>query len=256
MEETLTAKDFPVLSGLNPATPFWAVGDVHGRDDLLGPLLERLLQDDLPVVILGDVINRGPQSAAVLRRLYGLASDPRIIVLRGNHELLLRAFLYRPRRNGRVFLQYGGRATLESFGVTDLPAEPAAPDFGAARDQLLQAMGPLATWLGKLPFHWQSGNVAALHAGADPLLPLDQQPPQGFAWGHPNFTRFPRTDGQWIVHGHSPVDDIEIAERRIAINTCADQTGLLTAVRLETDAVTLLAPGGGQDDPDGPQGNP
>ncbi len=213
-----------------PDRPFVAVGDVHGRPDLLAPVLDRAATDGLPVVLVGDYIDHGPDSAGVLRLLQDRAGRMDLTCLRGNHEDLLLRHLRRPRKTGRTWLRYGGRATLDSFGITDLPEDVALADLVRTRDALLAAMGDSMNWLLSLPYWWQSGNVAVLHAGADPALPLADQVPKAMAWGHPDFGVAPRRDGVWCVHGHSIVPQLTIRDGVVSIDTGAWKTGNLTAV--------------------------
>lgn len=227
------------LDSLAPDAPFWAVGDVHGRYDLLMPLLDKLKEDDLPIILLGDYVNKGRQSAQVIAALRHKDHAKRIIALRGNHEEMFLRFLRRPWRTGRAFLRYGGRATLESFGVPDLGPEPELQTLAEARDHIRGSNPKLEVWLSRRPYVWQSGNVAALHAGADPDVALADQPQKGFAWGHANFTRRRRADGTWIVHGHRPVPEVEVLDRRIDIDTEAHKSGRLTAVRISAGRIDV-----------------
>lgn len=222
-----------------PDAPFWAVGDVHGRYDLLTPLLERLLRTGDPIVLVGDYINKGPDSAAVLRLLQQATATGQVIALRGNHEDLLLRYLIRPRVLTDMFLSYGGRATLKSFGIAcDQPLTDER-EMSEVRNQLRDALGDLTAWLEALPFYYTSGNVSVLHAGADTQMALAAQYAPLFCWGHPMFHKTVRPDGHWIVHGHQPVSAVSIKERRIALDTQADLSGTLSAVHITHGAVTL-----------------
>ncbi|WP_108815406.1 metallophosphoesterase [Loktanella sp. Alg231-35] len=232
--------DLNDTSTLAPDTPFWAIGDVHGRDDLLEALLTRLMPEGQPIVLVGDYINKGPDSAGTLRRLMALADNEQIITLRGNHEELLLRFLRRPRRFARAFLRFGGRKTLASFGIAELPEHPALYQCTQTRNALLEAMPKLGQWLHSCPYVWQSGNVSVVHAGADPDVALDDQPPITFPWGHPNSLTKPRKDGLWVVHGHTPVQEVEITQRRIALDTQAHHTGVLSAVKISSGKAEVL----------------
>ena len=213
-----------------PDQPFVAIGDVHGRADLLAPILARAAAQDLPVVLVGDYIDHGPDSAAVLRLLQDRAAQMTLTCLRGNHEDLLLRFLRRPRKTGRLWLRYGGRATLDSYGIDDLPDQITLADLVTARDRLRGAMGATVTWMQSMPFWWQSGNVAVLHAGADPAQPLADQLPKAMAWGHPDFGLVARRDGVWCVHGHRIMRRLTIREGVVSIDTGAWKTGKLCAV--------------------------
>ncbi len=221
-----------LFTGAAPAPdhPFVAVGDVHGRLDLLAPVLDRAQAAGLPVVMLGDYIDRGPDSAGVLRLLQDRSAAMDLTCLRGNHEDLMLRFLTRPRRTGRPWLRYGGRATLASFGINDLPAEVGPDDLMRAHQALLAVLGDQAVWMKSMPYLWQSGNVAACHAGADPHQPLDEQLQKAMTWGHPDFGVVPRRDGIWCVHGHRIVDALTVQGGVISVDTGAWKTGKLTAI--------------------------
>lgn len=225
--------------GLAPQTPFWVIGDVHGRADQLAPLLDRIMPTGEAVVLLGDYINKGPDSAAALRLIHQASLSGQVTALRGNHEELLARFLMRPRLLLRTWLAYGGQTTLDSFGIAALPDTPTPKQVTALRDALHAAMGPLADWVQSLPYRYDNGNVTALHAGADPATPLALQPAPSFVWGHPQFTKAARPDGRWIVHGHHPVTEITVKERRIAINTLAGEGGIISALRISPEALDL-----------------
>lgn len=223
-----------------PDAPFWAIGDVHGRYDLLAPLLDDLLKTSEHIVLLGDMINKGPQSADVLRLVKQVCDTGQVTALRGNHEELLIRFIARPRVETKHMLAYGGDATLDSFGATGLHADMALWQMSKIRNLLVDKMGDVADWLQTLPYLYHNGNVAALHAGADPAKPIHDQAKIGFAWGHPYFEKQARRDGVWVVHGHKPVSAIEVKAGRIAINTLADGTGHLSAVRIAKGEIAAL----------------
>ncbi|WP_299734072.1 metallophosphoesterase [uncultured Tateyamaria sp.] len=224
--------DFPATA---PESPFIALGDIHGRVDLLEQFLD--LDPAYPVICVGDYVDRGEDSAAVLRLL---AERDDIICLSGNHEEMMRRFLKTPTEAGSRWLRYGGLQTLASFGVSGVTGTSGPEALEEARDQLQEAMGPdLVAWLSDLPTRWQSGNVAVVHAGADPARSIDDQDVQTLHWGHRDFARTQRSDGVWVVHGHTIVDAPSAANGRIAIDTGAYATGNLTAVLVEADKTTF-----------------
>lgn len=230
---------------IRPDSPFCAVGDIHGRMDLLSDVLGRLALDgpDLPVVFVGDYIDRGPDSAAVLRHLCALQStDPeRISCLLGNHEDMLLAFLDGSLHDHRIWLRNGGVATLQSFGISLSAKSPAPDEVAQIRSGLQDAMGSeLLTWLRGLPLVWNTGNVWVTHAGADPFVDMPRQDRTALLWGHPDFRRHARTDGQWVVHGHTIVPEVECRDGRVAIDTGAFHTGRLSAVQLSNEGVRPL----------------
>ena len=216
-----------------PQTPFVAVGDIHGRADLLDTLLDGLeggLDPDVPVVFVGDYVDRGEQSAEVVRRLMQTPSRFETVCLRGNHEDMMLAFLEDPAHHGPRWLRYGGLQTLASFGVPPVPQTGTEADWLTARDALAAAMGhDMIDWFYALAPLWQTGNVAVTHAGADPAQPIDVQDPSTFIWGHPKFESDDRQDGVWVVHGHTIVDNAIAENGRISVDTGAYATGVLSA---------------------------
>jgi serine/threonine protein phosphatase 1 len=215
---------------LSPGEPLAVIGDVHGRDDLLGRLLAALKAKapEHRVVLVGDLIDRGEESAAVLRRV---ASRPDLVVVRGNHESMCLDFLDDPERHGPRWLANGGLQTLASFGVGGLTERSGGKALWDARDRLAAAMGvELIAWLRALPMVWQSGNVVVTHAGADPRRPIGDQEEEALLWGHPLFEKTPRGDGLWVVHGHIIRPGPLLEPGRIGVDTGAYATGRLTAV--------------------------
>ncbi|WP_227445793.1 metallophosphoesterase family protein [Cognatishimia sp. F0-27] len=226
--------------------PFYAVGDLHGCDALLGTLLDKLEEaghPDAKLVTVGDYVDRGEQSAAVLRRLCDLQSQAgdNMICLKGNHEDMMLAVLDDPVQAGPRWLRHGGLQTLASFRVPPPIGTTDAQAWITMRDALRDAMTPtLEDWLRALPLSWQTGNVVVTHAGADPAKPIDQQRSQVLLWGHPSFETIPRNDGLWIVHGHTITDTPRAVQGRIATDTGAYATGRLTCALIETESVSFI----------------
>jgi serine/threonine protein phosphatase 1 len=234
-----------------PEQDFLAIGDVHGRADLLLEL-DQLIETNrpgLPVVFVGDYVDRGEQSREVLELLTSVApdGDPPVTCLMGNHERMLLDFLDDPSQSARRWLKNGGLQTLASYGVAPPRGggdDPAALE--ALRDRLAEKMGAeVIDWLRARPLTWRSGDVWVIHAGADPSIPMDTQASRVLLWGHDSFLRAPRPDGQWVVHGHTVVDTPCMTEGRIAVDTGAYATGRLTAAAITRDGVTFLQTGRG-----------
>ncbi|MCK0168470.1 glycosyltransferase [Jannaschia sp. S6380] len=237
-----------------PAGRIYAVGDVHGRHDLLQLALRHIGQDDArhavpaTLVMLGDYVDRGDGAAEVLSLLRALPEWFRgdVVCLAGNHERMMLDFLADPPRNGPVWLANGGLQTLASFGVgLGDPGDGAA--LMAAADALRAAMPDgTADWLDDRPLHWRSGNAIFVHAGLDPAYPLEAQEDATLLWGHAAFDRTSRQDGHWVVHGHTIVPEPLAVEGRIALDTGAWATGRLTVGILGSGApryVTITADG-------------
>lgn len=204
--------------------PFAAIGDIHGCDDLLARLLEKLSNEapDVELLFVGDYIDRGEQSARVLRRLMDFEGS---YCLLGNHERMCLDFIDHPEEKGARWLRNGGLQTIASFGVSG-----ATNELVSLRDQMVAAMGDeLIRWLRELPLVYENGNIRAVHAAAHPEKPIEGQGEKPLIWGHSKFGRLPRRDGLWVVHGHTIVDVPKVFEGVVSIDTGAYATGRLTA---------------------------
>ena len=231
--------DAEAIAAPAPEEPLAVIGDIHGCDALLGRLLDRLAAEAPAhhLVTVGDMVDRGEDSAGVLRRLVARTD---VTCLMGNHELMLLDFLDRPETGAR-WLRHGGLQTLASYGIGAV-AQPSPGQLVELRDALAEAMGAeIIGWLRDRPASFESGTVAVVHAGADPRLPLAGQAPESLAWGAPGFGRLPRGDGIWIVHGHVIVDQPEAADGVISIDTGAYATGRLTAALIDADGMRFIA---------------
>lgn len=232
----------------NPDRATYAVGDIHGRSDLLNRMIDLIHADagstEAAVVFLGDYVDRGEQSAEVLRRLMALsqAEPGRITCLMGNHERMMLDFIDQGDAGASRWLRVGGLQTLASFGIGGV-SETAPPDAIAdAALRLCEALGPdLLDWVRRLPLSTRSGNVHFVHAGADPALGMEDQAPRTLLWGGAGTTGVPRRDGQWVVHGHIIVD-APFAERGyVNVDTGAWYTGRLTAACLDHGDIRFLS---------------
>lgn len=241
-QAVVTARfDAPLL----PDAPFCVVGDIHGCMDLLSEALDRTAArwPDQPVVFVGDYVDRGPNSAEVLRHLFTLqsASLDRIVCLMGNHEDMLMGFLDGTLHDHRIWFQNGGNATLQSFGISLPDKTPSKDDVEQIRSEMQEVMGnELIAWLQGLPLVWRSGNVWVTHAGADPVVDIDRQDRMALLWGHPDFRKLPRSDDQWVVHGHTIVPEVRRRDGRIAVDTGAYRTGQLSVVHISNDGIEVL----------------
>ncbi len=211
-----------------PDEPFVAIGDIHGRFDILQRL--PVEQPGSQLVFLGDLIDRGEQSADVLKAVFAASGA---ICLMGNHEEMMLDFIANPADRGARWLRFGGLQTLASFDISGISQTSSGGELERARDELVDAMGQdLLDWVTNLPKFWTSGNVAFVHAGADPALPITAQDKSALLWGHQDFGNVDRTDGTWIVHGHTIIDAPEMKPGVISIDTGAYATGNLTAATI------------------------
>jgi serine/threonine protein phosphatase 1 len=223
----------------------YAIGDIHGRLDLLDRMLEIIGQDDASrepartvLVFLGDYVDRGSDSKGVVDRLTkGLPENANAIFLKGNHEDLLLSFLDEP-VSGLNWLHNGGETALISYGV----------GAGAINDAL---------WLGhkglseaavlfrsvlpddhlhfyrSLRLSHRAGDYFFAHAGVRPGVALERQARDDLIWIRGEFLNYPYDFGAVVVHGHTPARAAQDLHNRIGIDTLAFHTGKLTAVGLE-----------------------
>lgn len=232
------AQHEPILLDIPPIAvdrPFVVIGDVHGCDDLLSQLLSKLASEvpDAEIVFVGDYVDRGEQSAQVLRRLMQLDEAKFLL---GNHERMCIDFIDNPEEKGARWLRYGGLQTVASFGVTGSPN-----DVVALRDEMVAAMGEdMIAWLRDLPLMYSNGNVYAVHAAAHPDKPIEGQGEDVLIWGHPKFGKQPRRDGKWVVHGHTIVDLPRVSEGVVSIDTGAYATGRLSAAVFAGNDVQIM----------------
>lgn len=222
----------------------YAIGDVHGCADLLDRLLGKIAQDiaDHPqdraeLIFLGDYIDRGPHSKAVIDRLTSGDLPAPATFLAGNHEEMLLGFLERP-GEGMQWAFNGGEETLASYGVSpdELSRHPEA-----ARDRLLQVMPAAHLDLYKaLQVSAVRGDYFFCHAGVRPGVPLDRQSRFDLVWIREPFLDYRGDLGKVIVHGHTPVRAVEIRPNRIGIDTGAFVWGRLTALALSGEARKII----------------
>jgi serine/threonine protein phosphatase 1 len=219
----------------------YAIGDLHGRSDLLDQVLLRIDADlaadpvRRPIhVFLGDYIDRGPDSYGVLDRLIERGQTHEAVFLKGNHELFLLEFLRDPNKLNQ-WRQFGGLDTLMSYGVEPtFKATEAELDLLA--DALFQAMPAThRDFLRRLETSFSCGDYFFVHAGVRPQLPLDQQREKDLLWIRDEFLRYEHDFGKIVVHGHTPVGEPDIRSNRINIDTGAYATGKLTCLVLERD---------------------
>lgn len=230
----------------------YAVGDIHGRYDLLQRILRRIVADAAiqangrrPVLVFcGDYIDRGPASAEVLAALAWLRRRPdyETHLLIGNHEQAMLRYLADP-ESGRPWVGFGGAETLAAYGVAAPDVVDDTEAHVEARDRLLDAMpASHLDLLQSLETLVTIGDYAFCHAGARPGRPLAEQTVQDLLWIRGPFLDSTKPFEKMIVHGHSwdgpePV----VRSNRIGIDTGAYETGVLTCIRIEDGRVFVTA---------------
>jgi serine/threonine protein phosphatase 1 len=232
----------------------YAVGDVHGRYDLLKELMARIAADAAahargrrPILIFcGDYVDRGPNSAEVIESLLWLQRNASfdLHLLKGNHEQALLAFLDDP-ESAIDWISFGGAETLRSYGVTPPRPEAEIADYQRARDKLLDGMpASHLRLMERLELIVGIGDYAFAHAGVRPGVPLERQSEDDLLWIRRGFLDSHSRFEKIVVHGHSWRDSrAEILDHRIGLDTGAYQTGVLTAVRLEDECIEVIHTG-------------
>jgi serine/threonine protein phosphatase 1 len=233
-----TAEGRQRLEAKQAPAALYAVGDVHGHLDLLRGLERQILADGAHfegekwIVMLGDYIDRGPQSAAVLDHLLApLPADWRRMCLCGNHEQTMAAALT-DRTAFRSWLGFGGTETLMSYGISSAEIA-AASESSHAHRRLMDAFIPAehVEFLHQLPVLLQTPRFIFAHAGLRPHVALAEQAEEDLLWFRGPFD----SDfefGATVVHGHTPVTTPDITPNRINIDTGAYATGVLTGIFL------------------------
>jgi serine/threonine protein phosphatase 1 len=224
----------------------YAIGDVHGRSDLLDALAKRIEADlatapgDVVTVFLGDYVDRGGDSAGVIERLAQGDFPTPYHTLRGNHEEVLLKFFEEPAVL-ESWRKFGGLETLHSYGV-DVFDVMRGMGYDRARDELAARM-PEAhrAFLQETILSVDYGDYFFCHAGVRPDVPLELQTPQDLLWIREEFLRFRGSFEKVVVHGHTPVPEPEMLAGRINVDTGAFATSILTAVALEGTSRRLLS---------------
>jgi serine/threonine protein phosphatase 1 len=246
----LQGADTLSVQGRRPSLPagvrIYAVGDIHGRLDLLEKLLSRLGADltQRPVVrpifvFLGDYIDRGPNSRETIDRLLKHRELNECVLLKGNHEQIAISCLNNPRVFNQ-WLRLGGVETLASYGLA------LGNMTGRAKVAELQAAFHHALPRTHLNFFrdqqpsFSCGDYFFAHAGIKPSVPLSRQIEQDLLWIREEFLTSNEDFGKIVVHGHTPTHAIEVRPNRINIDTGAYATGRLSCLVIDESALTTI----------------
>lgn len=232
----------------------YAVGDVHGRIDLLRSMIDRIDHDnqsfdddrEVKLVFLGDYIDRGDNSREVLDFLMEIECmrPGSCKFLQGNHEAALLDFVANP-ISGRAWLEWGGMQTIASFGIAPPMGAPNETELLELHEAFLPKIGRYLPFLKLLEPYWVSGQIIFAHASLDPTAPLDMQPKEALLWGKtaPGASR--TLPGYKLVHGHFASSDPVSCDEFICVDTGAYYSGKLTAVRLDDFEQFLVSGKGG-----------
>lgn len=218
----------------------YAVGDVHGRLDLLEQALAHVEQDrrarrraDDILVFLGDLIDRGPASAQVVERLRTYRRPGlRIVFLSGNHEEVLLRILAGHSEFVPDWLRFGGVECADSYGIKSSSLRSMSPEAAAA---VLRGAVPSGhrDFLESFADTFRIGSYLFVHAGIRPGLALEEQSQSDLRWIRKGFLDSADDHGFVIVHGHTITQDVDVQANRVGIDTGAYRTGQLTVMGLE-----------------------
>ncbi|KQM63764.1 serine/threonine protein phosphatase [Sphingomonas sp. Leaf17] len=225
----------------------YAIGDVHGCLDQLDRLLADIDRDDAArppadttIIVLGDLVDRGPHSAQVIARLRARAGGkPAMRFLMGNHEEVFLSALTGDAKALKFFCRIGGRETIMSYGLSADAYEQL--DYAGLHDWMM-AHVPLddRVFLSSFEDMIVIGDYAFVHAGVRPGVPLAAQTTTDLRWIREPFLDFRGTLEKRIVHGHTIVPDIVVRPHRIGLDTGAYTGGALSAIGLYGDAMWEL----------------
>lgn len=240
-------KDVPAAP--RPQVPagerYYVIGDIHGRCDLLDELIvaieeddQRLGEADTTVVLLGDLVDRGPESARVIETARQWGERRKLRYIAGNHEeMFLEAFT--DKEMLRHFLKHGGKETVLSYGIkkkryNELTMKELQSELHELvpkkHRKFLAAMEDIVV----------AGDYVFVHAGINPKHSLEDQKASDLRWIRDRFLKHRDPFSHVVVHGHTIFDDVEHTEFRIGIDTGAFRTGTLTALVLESDQRRII----------------
>ena len=229
-----------MLSRVPDGQRVYAIGDIHGRDDLFAQLLTKIEADNsargkafTTLILLGDLVDRGPDSASVIDRAIGLGAPfDKVSLLIGNHEECFLAALAGDLRRVRYFIRIGGDATIRSYWRDDAAYAAASFEEVAARLPTLVPQEHV-DFLGRGEDMIRIGDYAFVHAGVRPGVALENQKLADLRWIREEFIEGQHDHGVTIVYGHTISDDVDEANGRIGIDTGAYLTGCLTCIGIE-----------------------
>ncbi len=244
----------PIQARGSPGAVLYAIGDVHGRADLLAKLLQLLRQDAAEtagdartlLLFLGDYVDRGPDSKGVIDLILNEEKAGRfqITAIRGNHDQYVLDFLETP-GNGGPWLDYGGGSTLASYGVRPPRTRTDSQAWAEAAKALAEGMpAEHLAFLKGTHLAANFGDYVFVHAGVRPGAELNEQEPMDLMAIRGPFLKSKQPlSGRVVVFGHTPCDRPYLKDGKMALDTGAYATGILTAARISEDQVRFIQTG-------------
>lgn len=245
LRDIFRPKPPPKLPSVPDGTRYYVVGDIHGRLDLYDALIAAIEEDDrlaapadTRIVLLGDLVDRGPDSAGVIARTRQWQERVKLRVLAGNHEEMFLSAFNKPEAL-RHFLKHGGRETMLSYGLsTKQFATLELEDLFALLPQLVPEAD--REYVAGFETMIRAGDYVFVHAGIDPTRPLDEQKRSDLLWIRERFLAHEGPLEKVVVHGHTIFDRVMDCGNRIGIDTGAFRSGVLTALVLEGDQRRII----------------
>ena len=237
--------------GRRPSLPdglrIYAIGDIHGRLDLLDELLAKIEADvnERPTarpicVFLGDYIDRGPSSRETIDRLIEQRKRRECVFLKGNHEAIaIRCLIDRSRFD--QWMRLGGMETLHSYKISadGVRNEKRIVALQAAFHHALPR--PHFRFLRDLQTSFTAGDFFFVHAGVKPGVDLENQSESDLLWIREEFLSSDVDFGKIVVHGHTPIHEVEVRSNRVNIDTGAFATGRLTCLVIEGESLSVIS---------------
>ncbi len=235
----------PRLPAVPAGTRYYVIGDIHGRLDLYDALIAEIEAEiavagstDIRIVLLGDLVDRGPDSAGVVQRTRTWQQARNVRVLAGNHEEMFLAAFEKPEAL-RHFLKHGGRETMLSYGLSRKQLAT------LTLEQIFERMPQLVSqttreYIAGFEPMIRAGDYVFVHAGIDPAIPLAEQKRSDLLWIRERFLSHEGPLEKVVVHGHTIFDQVMDCGNRIGIDTGAFRSGVLTALVLEGDQRRIL----------------
>ena len=245
LRDIFRPKPAPKPPSVPAGTRYYVVGDIHGRLDLYEAMIAAIEDDDRQaspadtrIVLLGDLVDRGPDSAGVIARTRRWQQQAKVRVLAGNHEEMFLAAFERPEALRHV-LKHGGRETVLSYGLSK-------KQFATLElDELFAKLPKLVPesereYIASFETMVRAGDYVFVHAGIDPARPLDDQKRSDLLWIRERFLSHQGPLEKVVVHGHTIFDRVMDCGNRIGIDTGAFRSGVLTALVLEGDQRRII----------------
>jgi serine/threonine protein phosphatase 1 len=233
------------LPAVPPGTRYYVIGDIHGRLDLFDAMIAAIDVDsaqaassETRIVLLGDLVDRGPDSAGVVARTRVWQAHSNVRVLAGNHEEMFLA-AFKKLEALRHFVKHGGRETILSYGLSKKQfASLTLEDLFERLPQIVPQSE--RDYIAAFETMIIAGDYAFVHAGIDPARPLADQKRSDLLWIRDRFLNHEGPLEKVVVHGHTIFDRVMDCGNRIGIDTGAFRSGVLTALVLEGDQRRIL----------------